>query len=84
MLSNHPESRNFGLDCDYTLWAEFNKEILMRNWIRASRECTVLEKPPVGFEVDFGTDFERSIANAALNELIYAGYLNPTTYMKTF
>lgn len=82
-MLNHPETTNYGLDCDYSLWAEFNKELLMRRWITSSREYGFTQPLKDNTEIDCGCDQEREMAEAALNELIDAGFLSPITYLKT-
>lgn len=85
-IGTHPETKNYGLDCDYNLWVEFNKEILIRNWIKSSRNYVVVQnsfEPPKEYEVDYGTEIERKLANAALDELVDGGYINKCNYLKT-
>lgn len=79
---NHPETTNYGLDCDMDLWAEFNKEILVRNWIKAGRNYRGLPTPKCGPEIDFGTKDERTLANIAIEELVDQGYVNSITFLK--
>lgn len=85
--NNHPEIDDYGLSCDMSLWAEFNKELLIRRWVVSSRDCWIHRNdddiPVEGVEVDCGTDRERAMATVALQELIDRGYLNPITYVKT-
>ena len=80
----HPEVENYGLNCDYKLWAEFNKEKLIRNWIKSSRQFAPKEHIPTKRtpEHDYGNDMERDMAEVALEELVDFGYLNPITYIK--
>lgn len=83
----HPEIDKYGLNGDYNLWTEFNKENLMRKWIQGYRKCWVMFEQPEnipneGIEVDCGNQEERELAEVALEELIEAGLLNPVTYVK--
>ena len=79
----HPEVDNYGLNLDYRLWAELNKEKLIRNWIKSTRQYTpsnVLTKESP--EYDFGDVAERHMAEIALDELIDFGHLDPVTYLR--
>ena len=82
---NHPEVDDYGLTLNFGLWSELNKEILMRNWIKSSRDCYLYRSNPevIGIEAECGTDSERKLAERALDELIDKGYLNEITYTKT-
>lgn len=82
-MLNHPETSNYGLDCDFTLWAEFNKELLIRRWITSSREYGFTYPLRDNLEVACGCAEERASAEVALNELVEAGFLSPITYLKT-
>lgn len=86
-IFNHPEVENYGLNSDMQLWAEFNKELHIRNWVKSSRNCLLFrdtEHPDYGtIEFDAGAEWERKMADRALDDLIDKGYLNPYTYLKT-
>lgn len=80
----HPEVNNYGLNCDFNLWSEFNKEQLIRNWIKSSREYAPKKLIPESTspEYEYGSGIERDMAKLALDELIEFGYLDPVTYLK--
>lgn len=81
-FNQHPEINCYGLECDMTLWAEFNKEVLIRNWVKAGRNYRGLPLPKCGPEIDFGTCEERILANIAIDELVNQGYVNSITFLK--
>lgn len=80
----HPEIDDYGLSCDFKLWSEFNKEMLIRNWIKSSRQFVDKDMIPKSEspEYQFGNNSERKMAEEALNELIEFGYLNPISYLR--
>ena len=86
--SNHPEVDIFGLNANYSLWAEFNRELLVRKWVACYRDSWVYadhptyEIPTEGIEVDCGNEHERDMADVAIQELIDFGCLDPVTFTK--
>ena len=81
----HPEVENYGLNCDYNLWKEFNKEVLSRSLITIERAIFSQLKvaagfPPIEYPETF-TEVERNYAECKLNILIKSGILNKETYL---
>lgn len=84
-LFSHPEVENYGLNCDYKLWVEFNKEVLTRALITTERAVYSQMKvangqPPIEFP-PYYNDVEREYAKFKIDMLICSGVINKETYL---
>ena len=75
VCKRHPEIGAFGLDLEYNLWAEYNRECLIRLFMETMMERDGL--PPV--KEDYPESY-RLEAEATLRKAIVHGYVNPITY----
>lgn len=91
-IFKHPEVENYGLNCDYDLWAEFNREMLVRNITKMERQTlynmnmlsgvSMANIPLLDYcNVDMITDFERMYANARIITMIELGLINKYTFL---
>lgn len=81
----HPEIENYGLNCDAQLWADFNKELRIREFMYDNRETNnhyfLLKGQPLkcNFDEEFN-EFEREYAMAKLSLLVQKNIINSLTY----
>ncbi len=93
-IFSHPEVENYGLNCDYNLWIEFNKELLIRNITKMERHTifnlNLLRQNPIDVNmdlqsfcnVDMITEIEREYALAKIATMIELGLLNKLTLLQ--
>lgn len=67
----------------YSLYAELNKEILIRNFIKSLRDSWNCFDNIQDNEINSGTAKEREIACRAIQILIDNGYIDSKTFLDT-
>ena len=81
----HPEVEYYGLYCDSQLWADFNKELRLREILFKHRETLnqmmmLLGKPENCNHAETYNDAERLYALAKLSLMVQQGKINKLTY----
>lgn len=71
----HPELDNYGLTLDYNLWAEYNRECLLRMFMEVRMEMDGLPTVKENYPTEYRLESEELLRRA-----IVCGYIHPITY----